>query len=499
MPKELATFKYAPSKTIPTRQGPVQCIRNCTNCILNQNYDEDAEVENVIAIRSYDDLVQRQSIWISQYQTVQYHLGQVDVLKQTLKTIGPTLTIYVVATNRLKDIEILKKVLSREKLPSARLQVGSTLDPVRLRSDSTPSHIIVPIKLISCVTSVELEDGLLEVKDLRDLLASIVGELQAPGSELKIAIVPVAISKDHDKSTLFGVGSICVQIMQPYPIQEYLQNARTHNKTNHLVQHLYHDLSLYSPRLPSQMVALLLVYLERPCGVSREDLVDYMEWFKKSSMEFDLHLAFTGETDQAIDFALLILEDYVQYDPDELVYRAKNIDALTYYASAMIPNLAYYGLISRAMLILYNRDDSNAPLVRFSPGVPVKVMRDDLLELGQDIAARLDNLLPCRRPCVDIRTSLVASFNSMMTFGKYFRIQEAHARQSKGLGWLGDYDSDEEYFLSKRDDPAFKAWVILTQRPYRLDRLNLFVNVVEAYLEWIASGEDKFGQEPDKN
>jgi hypothetical protein len=479
MPKELANFKYAPTKSLPSRPGPVQCVRNCTRCILNSSYDEDADVENLIAIKSYDDLVQRKSLWISKYQTIQYHLGQVDVLKQSLRIIKPDLVIYAVAATRFNDLDYFRTVLNHEKMPRARVWSGN------FELDSKINHIIVPIRLISCFTKVIAGDGLIEANEFRAFLDPLVNKIDSSRSSVTKAIVPVTISKDHDLARLFGMGSICVQIMQPYPMNDYLNNAGTLDKTSHLVQHIYHDLSRYSARLPTHVVALLLVYLDRPHGVSREDLIDYMDWFRRSSMEFDLHMAFTGESIKAIEFALLVLEDYVQYDATEFVYRPRNIEALTYYASGMISNFAYFGLISKTILVLHNRNEDNTPLARFSAEKQIKVMKDDLLELAQDMAEKLDSLLPCRRPCVDISTALVASFNSMMTFGKYFSIREAYARPNKGLGWLGDYDSDEEYFLSKRDDPAFKPWVLLTRRPYRLDRLNLLMNTIEAYLELI--------------
>lgn len=494
MPKELAVFKFAPSRTSLVRSGPVQCIRNCPNCILNQIFDDDADAENVIAIKSYDDLVSRKSLWSPKYQTIQYHLGQIDVLKHSLRTIEPKLVIYVIAATRLKDIVYFKQVISHEKLPKASIHSGPDLDLNKFLLEPRTSQIIVPIRIISCYTNIESEPGLLGVDGLRNLLAPLTGVTDSARIGLQTVIVPVMISKDHDRAGLIGLGSVCIQIMQPYPLDEYLRNARAEDKTVHLVQHLYHDLSVYGSSLPCQVVALLLVYLDRPLGVSRDDLVDYMLWLKRSSMELSIHMSFTGQVEQIIDFALMVLKDFVHYDPIELVYRPKDTDALSQYASALIPNLAYYGIISKSILLLHNENETTSQQVRFTPECPIKVMKDDLIELAEDMAKEIDSLVPCRRPCIDFGTSVQNSFNSMVTFGKFFRVQEPRAKQARS-GWLGDYDSDEEYFLSKRNDPAFKPWVILTQRPYRLDRLNLFMNVVEAYLEWIACQQEDSEEE----
>ena len=469
-------FKTQPTHTLPLRPGPVQCVRNCTNCIIKHDYPIDTDTENIIAIKSYENLVIRKSLWFSKYQSIQYHPGQIELLKRTIWSERSQLNIYVVAATRLEDLKFLKMVMSHERVPRMHLidsESASKLDFIELRK-----HVLVPIKMKSCTVRNGSQENLLEVRGLRDFLEPIVGKVMN-NSDYQVNIVPVVISKDHDKPVFFGIGSVCIQVLEPYSLREYVNNLRTSHVTGHLVQHLYYDLARNVARLPCHIVAFLLLYLDRSDGVAHKDLVEYLEWFKKAA-ELNMQTAFTGDHDDIIKFALMVLKDYVHIDSKSLIYRTVNIDALTDYANSITPNIVYYGIISRAILMLHNRDEKNTLMIKFSPNVRVRVMRDDVLELAESMAESMDNFIPCRRPCSTVNSCILDVFSQMRTFGHYFKVDEP--RVCPRTGFAGDYDSDEDYFLSKRDDPAFKSWITLTQRAHRLDRLNLFVNAIESYL-----------------
>lgn len=463
MVKNLAFFKNGPSKSVPHRIGPIQCVRTCTSCIVKPIQDDDLELEDIISVMSYDNLVHRESLWFSKYQTIQYHLGQVDLARRTLDALKPSLVVYVVAATEHSDLKYFENLASKKGLPNGR-----------------QSHLIFPIRMIGCPANAD-SSQFLDIRQLRDEFEPLVlGSKQSASRQ--IAIVPVVITKDRAESFTLDIGSLCIQILEPFSLNDYISNLEAKYTTGHLVLHLYHDLATCGARLPSQLVAFLLMYLDRPSGVTREDLVENMNWLRKSAMDLKLHIAFTGDSSDAVDFALMVLHDFIQITASDKTIIVVDLKALVQYANPIVTNIAYYGIISRAILMLHNRDDKNVMRNNLGPGQVIKVMKDDLIELSQDLAESIDTELPSRPPCKDVQTCITDAFSNMQTCGHYFRIQEARIRQNAGRVWSGDYDSDEEYFLSRRNDPSFKPWVIMTQRPYRLDRLNLFMNAIEPYL-----------------
>lgn len=432
-----------------------------------------------MSLMSYEDLVQRDSLWLTKFQTIQYHPGQISLLRQTVYKLEPSLLIYVVAATERVDLDYLAKVLSREKLP-----VGDIVESGRKIQYGQKGHFTIPIEMRSCPVDAK-QSGLFNVRQLLDTLEPMVDRLNQLIFEKNIpniVIAPVALTKEHEESSRLDIGSFCVQILEPYSLNEYIANLKSRYRTGHLIQHLYHDLALNGARMPSNVVAFLIMYLDRPTGVSHDDLIEYIDWLRKSAMTFNLHLAFTGSSHDVLEFALVALARFIRQDAATGVITVVNFEALAEYASPIVTNVAYYGVISRAILMLHNRNEKNSLRNNLGPSEEIKVMKDDLIELSGDLAASFDTKIPCRPPCKTVQTCINDAFTWMQTCAHYFRIQEARIRQSAGRAWAGDYDSDEEYFMSRRDDPAFKPWVILTQRPYRLDRLNLFMNAVEPFL-----------------
>lgn len=486
--KPVAFYKIRPTHTLPCRPGPVQCVRNCANCILKQDGKLDVDEENIIAIKSYDNLVARKSIWFSSYQTILYHPGQIDVLRNSLEWIAGSHSIYIVGCTRLEDIQYFQMVLQHEKMSTnMKIIERSSADSTCLYLSKNKS-IIVPINLRSCpIGDQQSAHRLLASEHLLYIMESVINEQMKKKSD-GVGVVPIVISKDHDWSSrvrsLVGYGSLCVQILEPYSLRDYIDHLHFKKPADHFIQHIYHDLARHAPRLPSHFVAYILLYLNRDDqSVSREDLIDYMNWIRNTSLEYDLQITFSGLSEHAVDHAIEILKEYIHVNSKLGIYRPSNLGALTEYANTLAPNFACYGIICRAILTIYNSDPKNAFRICFDPDTQFRVLKDDVIELSVKMAEKLDKLVPCRRPCTTITINIIDTLTKMQTFGHYFRIEEPKFRRNTGKLWAGDYDSDDEYYWSKKDDPAFKSWLLLTQRPYRLDRLNLFMNSIDIYLQ----------------
>lgn len=485
---KVAFYKARPSCSIKHRPGPVQCVRNCTNCILNREENEDLDVENILLLTSYDNLVQRKRLWFSKYHSIQYHVGQIAILKDSLnkKSDKQRLTLYVVAATRFADLDYLNMVLDYEQLPALNLfqeAPSNSWESLRLKKNLA---IMFEIKSCPVDEKFSIEDKqILHVMGVRDFLQPIVQSFAEDSIDSDVSLVPVVITKDHDKRFSLRDGSVCVQILEPYSLQDYLANIRTKYATGHLVQHLYYDLSRNAARMPAHIVAFLVLYLNRDEGVTIDDLIDLLDWFKRSSMDLGLQFAFTGETRDVIEYALLTLKDLIHYNQDNGVYIPINLAGLVEYANLVVPNIAYQGIIARAILTLHNKDEKNKLLTNLCPtNEPIRVEKEELEMLSCDMAERIDHLLPCRKPCVTVEMLIEETIHQMGTFYHYFKVEEPKVKQPRGPSWLHEFDTpyDENYYASRQDDPAFKSWVVLTQRPYRLDRLNLFLNAINSIL-----------------
>lgn len=436
--------------------------------------------ENIIAIKSFDNLVTRKSIWFPKYDRILYHPGQLDILESRLKHDGNIPHLYVVASQDLDDIEILLSVFKSYFGQRKSL----ILKPHNVGLEIIESHrYIVPLKYISCTVANKdtSELGFFDKASLEQLL-----RYQMANKQARFELVPIVITKDlasKNRMSIMKQANLCIQILEPYLVSEYVSHIHFQDPSAHLTQHMEHDLNLASPILPSHLVAFLLLHLDRGNhGISHEDLIDYLDWLRSVAMEFDLHFVFWGDSDCIIQSAIGNLCDHILIDKKNRIYRAIDQDALMNHAAVMAPNFACYGVISRAILKLYNRDPKNSFCLSFDPDIRMRVMKDDLIELSNSLAQTIEQHIPIRKPCKTIETHVLDVFNKMLSFGRYFKIEEPLARRHTKVAWAGDYDSDEEYYLTKQNDPAFKAWVVLTQRPYRLDRLSLFMNSIDIYL-----------------
>jgi len=389
----------------------------------------------------------------------------------------------VTACDRIEDLSYLRTIMRHEAMSTSGLMhpKGSIEDTDLSKIGS----ILFTIDLKCYLTKRSSHDSDLTHRNFESLIKLALESLSIDASDL--AVVPIVISKDHHITSrygsLFGYGAFCAQFLEPYSLREYIEQVREGDPVKKFTQHIQYDLSVNVAHLPAHLIAFFLLYLNREAhGVSYVDLLDYSKWMMKNSLEFNLQFAFTGKLQDIVKSAVLILEKYIHIDQRTETYYPIDLEALADYADTMIPNLVCYGIIARSILNVHNADPKNDFRLFFDPGDDYKVMKDDVIELSVDLAENLDKIIVFRRPCISLSTLVLDTFTKMETFGHYFKTLEPKVRRNTGKHWAGDCDSDEEYYWSRKDDPAFKSWILLTRRPYRLDRLNLFMNAIDKYI-----------------
>lgn len=473
--QKIAFFKLRPSRQILKRPGAVQCIRNCSRCLAGSDTIKDELDEERLSLLTYDSLLLRKSKWFSSYQTILYHLAQTELLKTTLKRDISTKTIFILSTLNQSDVDLLNEILSLQNLPIAhKVEDRNLLDVL-----GKHRFVVVPIKFRSCPDGISFfgankQKPCFEFTDLKHILHPLVKSIQEK-QDLKINCVPVVITKDHENFSIPGSGSICVQILEPYSLNNYVERTLHIEPTEHFSLHLYHDISRGAAVMPAHIVAFLILHLNREDGVAFKDLVDYMEFFKRISIEVDMQLAFTGSSTHAVEHGLEVLKEFIR--ETRKTYLARDHSALMDYAYLVTPLVAYQGIISRAILIEYNESNFLNSKTVLTSGM--RVMRDRVLETCQFLANSIETIIPCRRPCLtrEFQTQEVLTY--MNTSRHYFRIEEPKLKPKKACAWAGESDDDEEYFLSNQNNPAFQTWIVVSEKPQRVDRLNLFMRAIE--------------------
>lgn len=457
----LAFYKAKATKTLPLRPGPIQCIRNCANCVSRSDKIS-SDREEIISSISYDDLITRKSLKFQSYQTIQYHPGQIDILKASLSSSSAT--IYVVGLTNSHDINYLQMLLSHVGLPN--------LTKLDRYSHEVIKNSYITIRFKTCSDVIGESQPLLSPVELRDYLT--------PFFDQNFTAVPVIITKDHSKVTILGTGSLCIQVLEPYNTSVYKPNIEISNISTHFVQHLYYDMSINAGVLPTHLVAFILLYSDCDYPINKKRLIDYFDWFRTSAIDTSMKICCTGETEDIVSFGLSVLNDYI--DCREHTYRVRNTSALLSYARLIIPFIAYQAIVSRAILEEHNCKEKGEIMTSFRPSIRIKVLKDKVVETSERLAEVLETRLPIRRPCMTITSCITATMEKMLSFGRYIKIEEPTMRPRYKCAWAGDSDDDDDYWLRNRSNPALMSWIILTQRDYRLDRLNLMMNSLDLFL-----------------
>lgn len=471
--KKIAFFKREPSRSVPARTfGPLQITRNCRNCgnciSFNENY-RSTDLTN--PFKSFDNLIVRKSIWLSNYQSIQYHVGQFDVLKQIINSNASQPFVFVVAATRSSDLKYLQWVLDYMKLPKLKHIVPNM--PSATSMDNTA--LLIEHKSCSVNKYFGTVDGRKNFISLTQLRQHISNWIKR--DVLKPFIVPVIITKDHDFITTLSLGSVSIQVLEPFFVANYDINLYQESSATHMTLHIYHDLNKFSIILPANIVAFLILYLNRSDGVSYDDLIDYMNWFIKCSLDFELHLGFTGKINHAVDFGLLLLKDYL-FERNNKTFHIKEEEKLMDYGNVLVPTIAYYGIISQSIMIEHNKSNQDKLLTCFTPNLFVRVSKDNVFEIAESLSNILEKNITCKRPCETANRKLEDIFATMCSFKHYFKLEEPLHKPEVRI-WDFEFD-DGQY--DRRNNLYCQSWINVTQRPYRLDRLNLFMNAISSYI-----------------
>lgn len=481
----IADFKFRPTSAPPVRQGPLQLIRTCPTCSSrqHQSYDEpnqqnqdgrnDYYDESMSMIKSYENLLLKRKIPLCPYLSVQYHPGQFDLLKANLSSGPPSCVLYVVAINDLKDLYYFKQVLD---------YVHMTPEPVTITTkkktllDIKERAIVIPLRYTTC--SGQTKGELFNVRDVADIIEPLVDKCQFE-SGYDLRIVPAVITKDHNKNLIPALGSLCIQVHEPYSVQSYLRMVNSSHPSDHIARHILHDIATQIPLLPTHIIAFIILNLDRELGPTFDDLLEYFKWFDKNRMGLNLHFAFTGGAESIVRFALLVLKDFISAKGDN--YRITNIEALIAYANAVLPNIAPLSLLARAVLSANNACEHDEVMLKFEPDHKVRVLKDVTMDTFLGFTEEMESLIAFVRPCDKLEEFVERTLDNIKTHFRFFRVEipMRFKRDNARMRWGFDIEEDEIYREAQLNNPIFKDWINVTQRDYRLDQLNLFVNAIE--------------------
>lgn len=491
--RPIADFKMRPSSSVPMRQGPLQCIRNCPNCTSRSHIDtsinpsifeqkrntsEDDFDENMANMKGYVNLLINKNLAYCPYQTVQYHPGQLELLKWRIKTRqASSQIVYIVAVTDYDDLEYFKLILAHERVkPAPNLPEAEAYCTVVPDDKAT----IIPISLKSCHTHQNTKRKQLQNEGALNKLKLYVDDClknQQVGQDA--LLVPVVISKDHDRRHIYSVGSLCIQVHEPYSFQNLLRTCDDLPRpADFVMKHIQHDLLMNYPLLPSHIVAFILMGCEEE--VSAAELIDYYLWLDKNRLAFNLHLAFTGTPESVIEFGLHILREYVECRNGR--HKIKNYDAICDYMERVLPNVTPLGMMAQAVLAVnYAYNEDCGVVYKFEPDVRLRVLKDETIKSFIDISTKYDDAIPFRKPCVDRNEFAERALDNIITHFRYFKldIPMRFKRDNAKMRWGFDIEEDEVYRETQSNNPIFKDWINVTQNEKRLKQLNLCVTALD--------------------
>lgn len=435
--------------------------------------EDNRNLELYLSLENYDNLITRKSLWFSHFQSIQYHPGQFKLLIAAQEASKASILFAMIQDE--SDIHYLETVFRHLNIPFPQTMSLKQLDEAHHLIEAGKS-ILVFVKR----SNESYEQALEERLAAWDFFDSML-KLSKRIDDLTLTITPVVLTKDEQCS--LGWGSICVQVLEPYRYRSLMRASKSSYPTNFIVRHLYYDLASNSVVLPSNIIAFLLLNLDRLDGITMQDLVPLVDWLRKRSIDLNLHIGFYGSSSDVVEFGLMALGDSIKHISGR--FFPKDLERLFTCADVVTQIVVYTGIVAKAILEEFNRSSGATEIIMsFHSSTRIRVLKENVLKLSCELADAFHKkrVISYFKPCQELSACLEDVILQMGNFHHYFFIEEPKIKPKRPCAWAGDGDSDDEYYDSNKDNPAFKTWIVLTQKDRRLDRLNLFKNSIEHYL-----------------
>lgn len=434
--------------------------------------------------QAYDNLCDRLKDGLTyRYDSAQYHQGQLDQYKASLDKEPTKPTIFIVSCHLVSDLALLNWVLHFAQIESPVLHIKG----YRSRWPLVPAlekkgSVAIPVRINDCCVEDEFyhdrKDQICwELDEVPRILRQITDYMKID-AESDFRIVSVVISKDHQRTDLSSTGAICLHMMQPFYMRQFVKSYPEPLEVS-ITRHFAYDTSKNAPILGPSLVAFILLNLDR-----RDDLIkvteiqEILQWFVSSSTSHSMHLSFNGDVNHVVSYSLIVLGDYISYDKEAQTVRPTKPDMLKMQADVVVPKMVRLGILSRAILMSHN-SVSEHHLSALEPGI--RAPKERVISIARKIVELMEKKIPIRPPCESIDDVVYGTFNMMCEYFGYIAVDDPKAMRSSRPAWQGNCDSDSDYEMDLSDHPLMKSWVRMTQRVYRLERLNMCINAIEDY------------------
>lgn len=486
--KLLNIIKNKNQSAIPARRVILHESNACPKCVSWSPEAQASQEESIMEFQAYDDLCIRPQLkpGAYKYQTAQYHPGQIDSLKLSVRMRPDVPTVILVNAHLNHDLTLMDQVMQSRGLPKTYWYIRAHKTNKNL-SHAIKQHgmVAIPVKIFDCCVEDEFwydrkDDDCWELKELPQLFKETMEALRIDkNSDLRI--VQAVINKDHDVVYNWSVGTICLQMMQPFYMTQF--NPQVPNNLPQPVEvalalHFAADTASNSPILAPSVMAFILCYMDKVGPINFLELEDVFQWFCKSAISNNVQLAFSGKSEFIREYCFLILEEYIKVDRSNQQVSPIKMDLLKYQAEVVVPKMARIGIIAYAILLAYN---TRTAIHESKLKANMRVSKKKVLNHARKALTLLQTRMPFKKPCEDDDEYLFSSFNTMGQFYGYFSVTDPISLRKDKSGYLGDYDSDSDYPLDLDEDPMYEPWIRLTPRQYRIDRLNLCLNAIHEY------------------
>lgn len=486
----MSAIKRNNFSNIPAKPANLYITEPCKTCVpsrCEEDWNKENEATPLGSLVGFNNHYKRETAatiqGLCKYQSVQYHPGQLERLKKSIESRPHVPTLLLVNASLAHDLYFLDDLMLSNNLKKSFPYMKHHRSNKNLNySLQQYKSVSVPIKIFNCCVEDEFyydrkEDECWELNEIPTLLRYVTHNMDNDNT-YDVRIVQVSINKDHDCSSLWGIGTICLHLIQPFYFREFhLKNA---NLPPHLalVHHFATDTSACSPVLAPSIMAFILCYMDHVGSITFEELDSLFLWFMRSAIANNVHLAFTGKMEYIREYCFLVLGDLIRVDDERCLVLPIKYDKLKDQAEIVVPKMARMGLIAYAMLKA-NNSNSAIQQRKLKPGM--KISKKKVLQQARKILEFLENRMLFRKPCEQIDDYIYSSFNTLGELYGYFSLTDPAALRKDRNDFLGCQDYDSDYPSDVDDNPMYDPWISLSPRGYRCDRLNLCLNAIHEY------------------